>query len=243
MKINPKRLRQILANSFILITAVTFVSCTQVNGDKLPMETAQPKSEIVQTITDSEVVIEDTITIPSVVVTMPTTIEIKQLEEKNEEVIPETTIEEAIPEVTVNKLYSFIDESIDLSCINNPTDYFIDNIEQLFSFTSLTNEQQILAMYAYKKLVLANISPEVFEIELNNMMIEQIMPRGMDDEDWEEYFGTLSGTLNEEESLGDTYIIMAFLLHNEYCTDEHSYDYGIIKCKSLVNQFNDRYSK
>lgn len=245
MKINPKRLRQILANSFILITAVTFVGCTQVTGNKLPIKTAQPKIEIVQSVTDQPLVISEPIKIPEEVVQPVVISETADVpEEMVQSAIEETKQAETSSEATaIEPIYYFLDENIDLSCINNTTEYFCDNVEQLLSLTSLTREQQILAMYAYKKLITANIHPEVFEVELNNMMVEQIMPRGLDDEDWEKYFGNLVKTLNEEESLGDTYSTMAWLIHNQFCSEEHSYDNGVIKCKSLLNQFNNRYSK
>lgn len=224
MKINPKRLRQIFANSFILITAVTFVSCTQASRDIFPIPSTQPKTEIVQAINQPIKAAE--------IVVIPTNEE-KQLDILNNEK----------EDNFIDIVYSFIDENIDTSCINNTTEYFVDNIEKLLSISSLTKEQQILAMYAYRKLVTANINSEVFERELNNMMVEQICPRCISDEDWKEYFGTLSETLDEEESLGDTYITLAWLIHNQFCDDDHSYNQGIIKCKSLIKQFDDKYSK
>jgi hypothetical protein len=143
----------------------------------------------------------------------------------------------------INTPYPFIDMEIDTELITDTTEYFLDNLNELEKLNKITKEQQLLAVYAYKKLITANISQETFENELNNIMVEQTTPRCISDEAWEEYFGEISKTLEEHESLSDTFLTLAWLIHDFQCNENHEYVNSSIKCKSLINQFSTRYSK
>lgn len=153
-------------------------------------------------------------------------------------------VTENIDTKIVNQFDELLD-SLDNSevTIDDTTLYMVDNMDEISATDQkITDEEMYIASYAYQKLLKSNISKEVFLEELNNIMVEQLLPRGMDEEEWMLNFGNLTSTLNERESLQDTYQVLAYLIHDANCDEKHTVsEYGSIDCKVLQKQFKDKY--
>lgn len=142
-----------------------------------------------------------------------------------------------------NTLFDELDEQ--KVSIDDTTEYMLDNMDSIDpNDNKITDEEIQIASYAYQKLVKAGISKDVFLKELNNLLIEQTVPRDMDQQEWQDNFGDLNKTLKEKESLYDTYFVLAYLIHETACTSEHSLnEYGALTCKVLEKEFSAKYNK
>lgn len=132
--------------------------------------------------------------------------------------------------------------STDYGYTSNMQDFYNENWEVIENY-SLEDDMNIRTHYsklAYQKLLEANIPYDAMITELNNLMVEQQLPRCMCEEDWCYNFGNLITTLKEEESLFSTYFTLACDIHKAKCPDEHEFDMGIT-CKTLKKEFKNKY--
>ncbi len=146
-----------------------------------------------------------------------------------------------VTESNCDKLLNSLDDKE--AVVENTTEYMLDNMDRINATDdAVTDEELFVASYAYQKLLNSSINKEVFLKELNNMIVEQLLPRSMDEDEWLLNFGNLVSTLNEQESLQDTYLVLAYLIHNTNCTEKHTTnECGLIDCKVLQKEFKDKY--
>lgn len=146
-----------------------------------------------------------------------------------------------VTESNCDKLLNSLDDKEVV--IEDTTEYMLDNMNKISATDdTITDEELYIASYAYQKLLNSSINKEVFLKELNNMMVEQLLPRSMDEDEWLLNFGNLVSTLNQQESLQDTYLVLAYLIHNVNCTEKHTTnECGLIDCKVLQKEFKDKY--
>lgn len=148
---------------------------------------------------------------------------------------------EPVAESGCDQLLNSLDDKE--AVIEDTTEYMLDNMDKMCATDdAITYEELYIASYAYQKLLSSKIDKELFLKELNNMMVEQLLPRSMDENEWLLNFGNLVSTLNEQESLQDTYLVLAYLIHNTNCNEKHTTnECGLIDCKVLQKEFKDKY--
>lgn len=173
---------------------------------------------------------------------------VTETEKSNPEIIYEEPIlvplqsSEITTEQSLDEFLALLDS---MPTIENLNEYYMEY------FTELNNvldenayEMQLsYAASAYKKLKNSNIDSKIILQELNNLIVEQQLPRGMDDEEWQDNFGNIITTLDPEQSLFDTYFTLAYMIHDHICEEEHTLnEFGGTNCKTLVKEFKDKYS-
>lgn len=230
-KINKKAFRRFIATGLIIMTTATFTGCG-VNAKEKQANDSFIETTTEASISDSKQVIKETVTGMPAITIKP--------------VITETAIvdEEPVKAEVQNDCDKLLD-SLDNKevTIDDTTSYMLDNMDKISATDDkITDEELYIASYAYQKLLKSNIDKEVFLKELNNIMVEQLLPRGMDEEEWLLNFGNLTSTLNEQESLQDTYLVLAYLIHDMNCAEKHTTsEYGLIDCKVLQKEFKNKY--
>lgn len=148
----------------------------------------------------------------------------------------DVSAEKSLKEELINKLNCE-------TTITNSTQFMYENYNFIYQ-EELNDKQLELASYAYQKLIQSNIAEDVYLKELNNILVEQLNPRSLSDEKWQELFGSLLSTLNEQESVYDTYFILARLFHEAECQEQHHInEYDIYLCEALENEYNSKYQK
>lgn len=131
-------------------------------------------------------------------------------------------------------------EQIETEEYIDTTSYCLENNSKLIPDNKITKEELYIATYAFNKA--KNIDKEVLYRELNNIMIEQINPTEMDEITWNNNFCSLISTLDETESLQDTYYVLAYLIHLTSCKEKHSFDeVNTLNCKVLEKEYNARH--
>lgn len=225
-KINVNTLKRIIATGLIVITTSTFVGCANVSAKKETSNNNTPTT--IQEVTTTQAEIAE---VPNK--NIETTTSNVKVATNNEDI---STISE-----TDKLLDSLDDEKV---AIKDTTSYMLDNMNKIDATDGkITNEELYIASYAYQKLLNSNIDKEVFLNELNTLMIEQLLPRDMDENEWLANFGNISSTLNEQESLYDTYFVLAYLIHESSCAEKHTLnEYGSIDCKVLQKEFTNKYN-
>lgn len=164
-------------------------------------------------------------------------------EENKEEAIISSSQAKENDSTEKNAKDQLIDKLNRETYITNSSEYMYENYKEIYK-EELNDQQLDLASYAYGKLKELNINEKEYLKELNNVLIEQLNPRGLSDEKWQELFGTLISTLNEEESVYDTYFILARLLHETECQERHYVnDYDIYSCEVIQKEYNLKYPK
>ena len=122
------------------------------------------------------------------------------------------------------------------------TEYCLEYNRNLIPDRNNTIDEIDLAAYAYAKSQAYNISNDDLLSELNNLMVEQTLPRCMDIEEWNNNFSNLISTLDDKESLQDTYYVLAYLIHNATCDKEHTIDEcNSVSCETLEQEFQKKY--
>lgn len=216
-KINVNTLKRIIATGLIVITTSTFVGCANVSAKKETSNNNIPTT--IQEVTTTQAEIDE---VPN---------------------IKDTTNSKSIDTISeTDKLLDSLDD--EKVAIKDTTSYMLDNMNKIDATDGkITNEELYIASYAYQKLLNSNIDKEVFLKELNTLMIEQLLPRDMDENEWLANFGDISSTLNEQESLYDTYFVLAYLIHESNCAEKHTLnEYGSIDCKVLQKEFTNKYN-
>lgn len=123
----------------------------------------------------------------------------------------------------------------------NTTDYMLENINNLNTIGYTTEEELYISAYAYQKILNSNIDHDKALEELNNLLIEQSYPRGLDIDEYNMLYGNLSSTLKEKESLGDTYSVLAYLIHCDSCNKDHYInDNYTIECENIKNEYTKK---
>lgn len=155
-----------------------------------------------------------------------------------EEITPNT--EEVTNEAAiVDDKYRDLEGKEDI--ITNTNTYMFENNDRIFCDEE-TNEQLCMAVHGYNKLVNNNLLNEETEKELHNILIEQIVPRCVEDEEYDRLFHNLITTLEGEEGVYDTYFSLARYLHTKECANEHSFnEYGIYYCEDLEEEFYQKH--
>lgn len=207
-KINNKAFRRFIATGLIIMTTATFTGCG-VNAKEKQTGDSFIETTTEASINDSKKVIKETVTPTPAITVKPV----------NEEV-----------QKDCDKLLDSLDDKE--VTIDDTTSYMLDNMDKISATDDkITDEELNIASYAYQKLLKSNIDKEVFLKELNNIMVEQLLPRGKDEEEWLLNFGNLSATLNEQKSLQDTYLVLAYLIHDINCDEKHiTSEYGGVDC-------------
>lgn len=230
-KINNKAFKRFIATGLIVITAATFTGCG-VNAKEKQANDSFIETTTKASINDSRQVIKETVTgTPAIT-------------EKPVDMVKPVVIETPIAIEVQNDCDKLLDSLDDKEVtIDDTTSYMLDNMDKISATDDkITDEEMYIASYAYQKLLKSNIDKEVFLKELNTIMVEQLLPRGMDEEEWLLNFGNLTSTLNEQESLQDTYLVLAYLIHDMNCDEKHTTsEYGSIDCKVLQKEFKDKY--
>lgn len=218
-KINNKAFKRFIATGLIIMTTATFTGCGVNAKEK------QTEDSFIETTTETS--INDSKQVNNQPVTGTPAITVKPV---NEEV-----------QNDCDKLLDSLDDKE--VTIDDTTSYMLDNMDKISATDDkITDEELNIASYAYQKLLKSNVDKEVFLKELNNIMVEQLLPRGMDEEEWLLNFGNLTSTLNEQESLQDTYLVLAYLIHDMNCAEKHiTSEYGGVDCKVLQKEFKDKY--
>lgn len=159
--------------------------------------------------------------------------EINEVRESKKESPKESiTTESLLEKISDTEVPNYIDT----------TTYSLENSDKLVPDNKITKEELYLAAYALDKC--KNLDRDKLFKELNNIMVEQINPTDMDEVTWNENFESLISTLDEKESLQDTYYVLAYLIHLTSCTEKHSYDeVNTLSCKVLEKEYNNRYEK
>lgn len=188
---------------------------------------------------NSEIILDDS-SKPALMVIEPDESAIKSavMEEDNIKTSSSIHVEEIDP------IQTFLNELIntDYGYASNMQDFYNENWEIIENY-NLDDNMNIRLHYsklAYQKLLESNIPYDAMINELNNLMIEQQLPRCMSEEDWSSNFGSLITTLKEEESLFSTYFTLASTIHKVKCPDDHEFDMGIT-CKTLKKEFINKY--
>ena len=172
---------------------------------------------------------------------------VNEVEKSNLEIIYEETIlvplqsSEVTTEQSSNDFLALLDS---IPTIENLNEYYMENFAELNNILDENAYQMQLsyAASAYKKLKNSNIDSKIILQELNNLIVEQQLPRGMDDEEWQDNFGNIITTLDPEQSLFDTYFTLAYMIHDHICEEEHTLnEFGGTNCKTLVKEFKDKY--
>lgn len=212
-KINDKAFKRFIATGLIIMTAAAFTGCG-VNAKEKQTNDSFIETTIEASTNDSKQVSKETVT--------------------------EVPVATEIQNDCDTLLDSLDDKEV---TIDDTTSYMLDNMDKISATDDkITDEELNIASYAYQKLLNSNISKEVFLKELNNIMVEQTLPRCMDEEEWLLNFGNLTSTLKEQESLQDTYLVLAYLIHDMNCTEKHiTSEYGSVDCKVLQKEFKDKY--
>lgn len=152
--------------------------------------------------------------------------------------------ESSISTVIKSPVEQFLEEliSTDYGYSSSLKDFYNEHWDIIEDLTLEDNENIRLyyAKLTYQKLLSYDIPYENMITELNNLMVEQQLPRCMSDEDWNNNFGCLISTLEDDESLASTYTTLAYFIHKCNCLDEHSIDLGI-SCKTLKKEFENKY--
>lgn len=173
---------------------------------------------------------------------------VNEVEKSNLEIIYEETIlvplqsSEVTTEQSLNDFLALLDS---MPTIENLNEYYMEHFAELNNILDENAYQMQLsyAASAYKKLKNSNIDSKIILQELNNLIVEQQLPRGMDDEEWQDNFGNIITTLDPEQSLFDTYFTLAYMIHDHICDEEHTLnEFGGTNCKTLVKEFKDKYS-
>jgi|GEM_PF-2952989 len=229
-KINNKAFKRFIATGLIVITAATFTGCG-VNAKEKQANDSFIETTTEASINDSKQVIKETVTGTPAITEIPV-------------VVKPVAIEKPIATEVQNDCDKLLDNLDDKEVIiDDTTSYMLDNMDKISATDDkITDEELYIASYAYQKLLKSNIDKEVFLKELNNIMVEQLLPRCMDEEEWLLNFGNLTSTLNEQESLQDTYLVLAYLIHDMNCAEKHTTsEYGSIDCKVLQKEFENKY--
>jgi len=218
-KINDKAFKRLIATGLIIITTATFTGCGVNAKEK------QASDSFIETTTEAS--INDS----------------KQVNKETVIEVPVSTKKPVNTEVQndCDKLLDSLDDKE--VTIDDTTSYMLDNMDKISATDDkITNEELYIASYAYQKLLKSNIKKEVYLKELNNIMVEQLLPRCMDKKEWLLNFGNLTSTLNKQESLQDTYLVLAYLVHDMNCDEKHTTnEYGGVDCKVLQKEFKDKY--
>lgn len=175
-------------------------------------------------------------------------VRVNEVEKSNLEIIYEEPIlvplqsSEVTTEQSLNDFLALLDS---MPTIENLNEYYMEHFTELNNVLDENAYQMQLsyAASAYKKLKNSNIDSKIILQELNNLIVEQQLPRGMDDEEWQDNFGNIITTLDPEQSLFDTYFTLAYMIHDHICEEEHTLnEFGGTNCKTLVKEFKDKYS-
>ena len=226
MKFNKINYKKLLSASLIAVQITTLSGCIST-----PLEEAKIiEISIEQTTHDNDniVIINEVEKISSKII---------DEEEKLEPLISLEVKEEQ----SLNEFLALLDN---IATIEDLNEYYIEHFTELNDvLDEKAYEMQLsYAASAYKKLKNSNINSEIILEELNNLIVEQQLPRCMDDNEWQDNFGNIITTLDPEESLFDTYFTLAYMIHDHICDEEHTLnEFGGTNCKTLVKEFKDKY--
>lgn len=220
MKLNKINYKKLLTTSLILIQVSTLVGCVtpQVEEQIIPTTKIEQQTEAPKPI-EATVVKQDKVT------------------QISNPVVTETISEK-------KDIKSFLNQLDSIKTIEELNEYYLENIDAINNiYNKDAYEIQLCyAASAYKKLKNANIDTAIILDELNNLIIEQQLPRGMDNDEWQDNFGNISSTLDPEQSLFDTYFTLAYMIHDYMCDEKHSSnEFGATSCKVLVKEFENKY--
>ncbi len=234
-KINKTAFKRFIATGLIIMTAATFTGCG-VNAKEKQTNGSFKETAIEANTNDSKQVNIETVTGMPAITVKPVDTKMSSVKETPASISTQVNVK--------NNCDTLLDSLDDKEVIiNDTTSYMLDNMDKISATDDkITDEELKIASYAYQKLLKSNIDKEVFLKELNNIMVEQLLPRGMEEDEWLLNFGNLTSTLNEQESLQDTYLVLAYLIHDMNCAEKHTTsEYGSIDCKVLQKQFKDKY--
>lgn len=238
MKIKTINYKKLLSTSLIALQLISFTGCAK-PIEKENMEIVQPTfTSTIELVKEENNIEQNDNTI--VIVTNEEIIEEQELEEvvHSETVVEPTIISEE------NNLDEFLTLLDSVPTIKELNDYYMEHFNEINNVLD-ENAYQIQLSYAasaYKKLKNTNLDSNIILNELNNLIIEQQLPRGMDDEEWQDNFGNIVTTLDPEQSLFDTYFCLAYMIHDHMCDEEHTInEFGATSCKTLVKEFKNKY--
>jgi hypothetical protein len=225
MKFNKINYKRLLSTSLILIQVSTLVGCVTPSVQ----EQVVPTSNVEQYN-----------------VSQPVEKTIVQVEDNNP--ITQTSNPVAVTEPIEEKkdIKEFLAKLDSIESIDNLNNYYSENYEAINNIydKDAYEIQLCYAASAYKKLKNTNIDSAIILRELHNLVVEQQLPRGMEDDEWQDNFGNISNTIDSELSLFDTYFCLAYMIHDYVCDEEHApNELGAASCKVLVKEFQDKYQQ
>lgn len=224
MKLHNINYKKLLTTSLILIQISTLVGCVtpQVEEQIVPTTKVEQQQEPIKPV---EVVV---------------------IQQENKDTV--TQISNPVVTETISEkkdIKAFLEQLDSIETIEELNEYYLENIDAINNIydKDAYEIQLCYAASAYKKLKNANIDTTIILEELNNLIIEQQLPRGMDEDEWQDNFGNIASTLDPEQSLFDTYFTLAYMIHDYKCDEKHSSnEFGAASCKVLVKEFNNKYS-
>lgn len=149
-------------------------------------------------------------------------------------------VETYYPLAKIMHLYScpLVHEEIDgvLICDNLEKKCFQTTVNGYYEFIvySCTNNDNRNIRLPFLRLYTSKIDMDILLNELNSVYYFGRVPVDNIEEEWEFYFCNLESTLNDEESLFDTYYELAVYIHQLGCLYEHKVnEYNACVCDNM----------
>lgn len=153
------------------------------------------------------------------------TVEAKVKEKKVDDIL--NTLKDRQVESTITQLYN--ENELKLMDISNP------------EYKKLQLDYSALV---YQRLLENNIDQSIILKELDNLLIEQQLPRGVSEEEYNYLFGNIGNVLSNEENVFMTYFNLAVTIE-EYMSDEklRLNEFNSYTSDSLREKFYSRYGE